>query len=143
MCADSIEMVKHSFDVPVYNTCSIVRELDSTNVPLLTEFERQQLALWNTTYQDYSQDVCIPRLVQRQAAATPEAVALVMDDQVLSYRELNQRANRLAHHLQASGVRPNVLVGICIERSPDMVVGLLGILKAGGGLRTAGSIASE
>lgn len=132
MCADSSAIVKHSLDTSAYSTCSIVRELDRTDTPLLTEIERQQLAVWNTTYRDYPQDSCIPQLVERQAAATPDAVALVMDDQVLTYRELNQRANRLAHYLQASGVLPDVLVGICVERSLDMVVGLLGILKAGG-----------
>src|SRR5205085_8700705 len=68
----------------------------------------------------------------KQAAATPDAGALVSGDQVLSYGELNRRANQLAHYLRALGVGPNVLVGLCVERSLDMVVGLLGILKAGG-----------
>jgi hypothetical protein len=61
MCADSSKMVKHSFDASVYSTCSIVRELDLTDTSLLTEIERQQLAAWNTTYQDYPQDSCIPQ----------------------------------------------------------------------------------
>ena len=81
---------------------------------------------------ELSRDACIPQLVAMQAAATPDAVALVAGDQILSYRELNQRANQLAHYLQALGVRPNALVVLCVERSLDMVVGLLGILKAGG-----------
>ena len=109
-----------------------MREVEHIDTPLLTEIERQQLATWNTTYQDFPQDACIPQLVERQAAAMSEAVALVMGDQVLCYGELHQRANRLAHYLQSIGVRPNVLVGICVERSLDMVVDLLGILKAGG-----------
>src|SRR5579859_3980443 len=67
-----------------------------------------------------------------QATATPGAVALVEGDQSLTYQALNQRANQLANYLQALGVGPDVLVGLCIERSLDMVVGLLGILKAGG-----------
>src|SRR5207247_2494221 len=98
----------------------------------LTEFERQQLEVWNATQQDYPQVACVPQLVAMQATATPEAVAVVAGDQVLNYRELNRRANQLAHFLQTLGVGPNVLVGCCIERSLDMVVGLLGILKAGG-----------
>jgi non-ribosomal peptide synthetase component F len=71
-------------------------------------------------------------LVAQQVAVRPEATALVVDNQRLSYGELNRRANQLAHYLQMLGVRPNVLVGLLLERSTDMVVGLLGILKAGG-----------
>ncbi len=84
------------------------------------------------TQQDYPRDTCVPQIVAAQAATTPDAVALVANDQVLSYRELNCRANQLAHYLQTLGVGPNVLVGCCVERSLDMVVALLGILKAGG-----------
>jgi amino acid adenylation domain-containing protein len=109
-----------------------VEEGHSVDLPLLTDMERRQLAAWNATQRDYPRDACVPQLVARQAAATPDAVALVVGDQVLSYRELNRRANQLAHHLQTLDVRPNVLVGLCVERSFDMVVGLLGILKAGG-----------
>jgi amino acid adenylation domain-containing protein len=101
-------------------------------VPLQTEGEQWQLAAWNATQQDYPRDACVPQLVAGQAAATPDAVALVVGNQVLSYQQLNQRANQLAHSLQDLGVGPNVLVGLCVERSLDMVVGLLGILKAGG-----------
>src|SRR5437588_9978799 len=98
-------------------------------IPTLNE---QQLAAWNATEQEYPTDACVPQLVARQATATPDAAALVASDRTLSYRELNRRANRLAHYLQALGAGPNVLVGCCLERSLDMVVGLLGILKAGG-----------
>src|SRR5437763_6037508 len=84
------------------------------------------------TQQNYSRAACVPHLVAGQAAATPGAVALVVGHQRLTYRELNQRANQRAHYLQTLGVRPNVLVGLCVERSLDMVVGLLCILKAGG-----------
>ena len=98
----------------------------------LTEVEQRQLAIWNATQQEYPQDVCVPQLVATQAAITPDAVALVATDQALNYRELNRRANQLAHYLQTLGIRPNVLVGLCVERSFEMVVGLLGILKAGG-----------
>jgi alanine racemase len=74
----------------------------------------------------------IHHLVELQAAKTPDAVAIVFQDQHLTYQELNQKANQLAHHLQALGVEPDVLVGICVERSLDMFVALLGVLKAGG-----------
>jgi amino acid adenylation domain-containing protein len=101
-------------------------------VPFLTEIEQRQLAAWNATARDYSRDACIHQLVAMQAVTTPQAVALVAGDQVLSYMEFNRRANQLAHYLQALGVGPNVLVGCCLERSLDLVVALLGILKAGG-----------
>lgn len=98
---------------------------------LLADMERQ-LAAWNATEQPYPRDACVPQLISRRAAATPEAVAVVDGEQRLSYRELNQRANQLAHCLQALGVGPNVLVGVNLPRSIDLVVALLGILKAGG-----------
>src|SRR6266704_4037599 len=121
-----------------FMTTKIVNEVqkqdnaDMPLLPLLTESEQHQLAAWNATQQNYSRDACVPHLVAGQAAATPGAVALVAGHQSLTYRELNQRANQLAHYLQTLGVRPNVLVGLCMERCLDMVVGLLGILKAGG-----------
>ncbi|MFL5591506.1 MAG: non-ribosomal peptide synthetase [Ktedonobacteraceae bacterium] len=119
-------------------TTKIVNEVQKQHnadiplLPLLTESEQHQLAAWNATQQNYPRNACVPHLVAGQATATPDAVALVAGHQRLTYRELNQRANQLAHYLQTLGVRPNVLVGLCVERSLDMVVGLLGILKAGG-----------
>jgi amino acid adenylation domain-containing protein len=115
----------------VYTYSSEIAEC-SRDLPFLTEIERGQLAAWNATAQDYPRDACIPQLVAMRAVTTPKAVALVAGDQVLSYMELNRRANQLAHYLQALGVGPNVLVGCCLERSLDLVVALLGILKAGG-----------
>jgi amino acid adenylation domain-containing protein len=103
------------------------------DLPLLTSAEREQILVeWNTTEAVYPQDQCIHELFEAQAGKTPEAVALVFEDQQLTYRELNQHANQLAHYLRSQGVGPDVRVGICIERSLEMVVGLLGILKAGG-----------
>lgn len=131
MYTDSSKIAERSGDVPVDNVLTAVSENHYSEKPL-TEVEQRQLAAWNATQQKYPRDACIPQLVAMQAAATPDAVALVAGDQILSYRELNQRANQLAYYLQALGVRPNVLVGLCVERSFDMVVGLLGILKAGG-----------
>ena len=101
-------------------------------LPLLTQFEQQQLAGWNNTETDYPKDACIHQLFEQQVERSPDAIALVFEDEQLTYKELNQRANQLAHHLRNLGVGPEVLVGICVERSLEMVVGLLGILKAGG-----------
>ncbi|MBE8987835.1 non-ribosomal peptide synthetase [Nostoc sp. LEGE 12450] len=100
-------------------------------LPLLTSAEKTQLAKWNDTQVEYPQQ-CIHELFVAQVERTPDAVAVVCEEEQLTYRELNQRANQLAHYLQKLGVGKEVLVGICIERSLDMMVGLLGILKAGG-----------
>jgi amino acid adenylation domain-containing protein len=86
----------------------------------------------NTIQQIYPQNIYVPQLVELQASVTPEAVAVVANGQEMSYGELNQRANQLAHTLRARGVGSDDLVGLCVERTCDMVVGLLGILKAGG-----------
>ncbi len=108
-------------------------ETAQTDLPILTEAERHQLLVeWNDTQADYPQNQCTHQLFEAQVERTPEAVAVVFEDQKLTYQELNSRANQLAHYLQALGVGPEVLVGICLERSLEMVVGLLGILKAGG-----------
>ncbi|HET9917757.1 MAG TPA: amino acid adenylation domain-containing protein [Candidatus Binatia bacterium] len=102
-------------------------------LPLITEAEKHQLLVqWNDTKTDYPKGKCIHQLFESQVERTPEAVAVVFDDQQLSYRELNNRANQLARHLQKLGVGPEALVGICVKRSIEMIVGLLGILKAGG-----------
>src|SRR3990172_5937896 len=104
-----------------------------SDLPLLTEAERKQLLVeWNGTKADYPKDKCIHELFEAQVERTPEAIAVVFEDKQLTYSELNARANQLAHHLRALGVWPEVLVGIYMERSLEMVVGLLGILKAGG-----------
>src|SRR6266542_2522442 len=100
-------------------------------LPLLTAAEQQQLVEWNNTTADYPSEKCIHQLFEEQVARTPAAVAVVCEEQALTYRELNRRANQLAHYLQALGVGAEVLVGICVERSIEMVVGILGILKAG------------
>ncbi|WP_374090326.1 non-ribosomal peptide synthase/polyketide synthase [Methylomicrobium lacus] len=102
-------------------------------LPLLRDQERRQLLLdWNATAVDYPQALCIHQLFEAQVRKTPEAVAVVFEDRHLSYAELNARANRLAHHLRGVGVGPEARVAICLERSFEMVVGLLAVLKAGG-----------
>ncbi len=100
---------------------------------ILTDAERQQLLVrWNDTACVYPRDAYVHRLFEAQAALTPEAVALEFEDERLSYRELNRRANQLAHHLRGLGIGPEARVGVCLERSTEMIVALLGILKAGG-----------
>ena len=104
-----------------------------STLPLITAAERHQLLVeWNQTTAGYPQNKCIHQLFEEQVSRTPKAIALVFEEQRITYQDLNQRANRLAHYLQSVGVGPDVLVGICVERSVAMLVGLLGILKAGG-----------
>ncbi|MEM1393821.1 MAG: amino acid adenylation domain-containing protein [Cyanobacteria bacterium P01_H01_bin.150] len=108
-------------------------KLRLSELRLLTESEQHQLLEeWNNTQVDYAQDKCIHELFEAQVEKTPLSVAVVFEDQQLTYLELNSKANQLAHHLRSLGVKPEVLVGICVERSLDMVIGLLAILKAGG-----------
>ncbi|NER22034.1 MAG: amino acid adenylation domain-containing protein, partial [Symploca sp. SIO1C2] len=102
-------------------------------LPLLTDIEQQQLLVdWNQTQIDYSQDKCIHQLFEEIVEQTPDAIALVCENQQLTYCELNRQANQLAHHLRSLGVTADTLVGLCLERSLEMVVAILGILKAGG-----------
>jgi amino acid adenylation domain-containing protein len=102
-------------------------------LPLLTTAERQQLLWeWNNTQTDYPQDVCIHKLFEAQVERSPDAIAVLFEDEQFTYQELNAQANQLANYLRTLGIRPEVRVGICMERSPLTIVGLLGILKAGG-----------
>ncbi|MHC5747095.1 MAG: amino acid adenylation domain-containing protein [Nostoc sp.] len=104
-----------------------------SDLPLLTESECQTLLVkWNDTATNYPQNKCIHELFEAQVEKTPDAVAVVFEEEQLTYQELNSRANQLGHYLQDLGVKPEVLVGICVERSLSMVIGLLAILKAGG-----------
>ncbi len=101
-------------------------------LPMLTDRERTQiLHEWNATAAEFP-PVCVHELFERQASLRPDSVALVFGERQLTYRELNERANQLAHYLRKHGVGPEVLVGVCLERSPEMLIGLLGIWKAGG-----------
>ncbi|WP_315791701.1 amino acid adenylation domain-containing protein [Fischerella sp. JS2] len=101
-------------------------------LPLLSEREREKILVeWNATQTDYDLTICLHQLIEAQVERKPDAIAVSFAGEQLTYRELNQRANQLAHYLQTLGVKPEVLVGICIERSLEMLVGLLGILKAG------------
>ena len=100
---------------------------------LLGDDELHRLLVnWNETAADSRAAVCLHELFEAQVERTPESVALIFDGEQLTYNELNERANQLAHYLRAQGVGPDTLVGLCIDRSPDMVIAILGILKAGG-----------
>ena len=103
-----------------------------SDLPLLTEMERHQLLVeWNKTEAEYPQDGGIHQLFEAQVERTPDAVAVSFAGETLTYRELDQRANQLAHHLQKLGAGPDVVAGLCVERSLEMVTGLLGMLKGG------------
>jgi amino acid adenylation domain-containing protein len=102
-------------------------------VSLLSGAESRKLLVeWNNTRADFPGEVCFHHLIEERASERPESVALVYEQNRLSYREMNARANQVAHHLRALGVGPDVCVGLCLERSMEMLIGLLGILKAGG-----------
>jgi len=103
------------------------------DISWLTAVERHQILLeWNDTVRSWGADLCVHELVEAQAARSPEAVALLFQDREMTYRELDRRANALARHLRGLGVRSETIVAISAERSPEMVIALLGILKAGG-----------
>ena len=103
-----------------------------SSLPLLSDEDRRQLLVeWNDTSRDYPES-CIHELFEEQVARTPEQVAAIFGEQRVSYRELNERANQLAHHLRSLGVKTEARVGILLERSVEMLVALLGVLKAGG-----------
>ncbi|HJT26682.1 MAG TPA: amino acid adenylation domain-containing protein, partial [Pyrinomonadaceae bacterium] len=117
----------------------LLQSVVSTEHALISELEvvseperEQQLVTWNETGVVYESAANIVELFERQAAARPEAIAVVCGKEALSYAELNERANQLGHYLRRVGAGPEVLVGLCVERSLAMVVGVLGILKAGG-----------
>jgi amino acid adenylation domain-containing protein len=104
-----------------------------SEVELLSDREREQILVgWNQTAREYPRNRCIHELFEDQVEKTPGSVAVAYEDQQLTYRELNERSNRLARYLRKLGIGPDMVVGICMERSLEMVIGLLGILKAGG-----------
>ncbi len=114
---------------------SIVSNPDQkiSELQILTQAEQRQLLVeWNGTSKDYGQDVCLQKVFEAQAAQTPNSIAVACEQEQVSYEELNKRANQLANYLLRLGVGPEVRVGICVERSIEMIVGMLGILKAGG-----------
>ncbi len=104
-----------------------------SSLPLLTDAELHQAQVdWNDTLVDYPEDKCLHELFEAKVEFAPDKVAVMFEEKQMTYRELNQRANQLAHYLQRLGVGPDIVVGMFMERSLEMVVGLYGILKAGG-----------
>src|SRR5678816_281402 len=107
------------------------RRISSLNILTTAERERQ-LVEWNQTKADYSAGVCVQRLFEEQAKKNPRALAIICGQERLTYDDLNRRANRLARRLRALGVGPEVAAAICVDRSAEMVVAQLAVLKAGG-----------
>jgi amino acid adenylation domain-containing protein len=104
-----------------------------SELPLLSQSERREMVFqWNAVQRDYPRDIFVHDLFEQHASRTPDATAVVYEDKRLSYRELNEQSNQLARYLKQHGVGPEVRVAICVERSLDMIVGVLGIMKAGG-----------
>jgi amino acid adenylation domain-containing protein len=124
-------MLRH-YEMLLEGVCSFPdRRLSA--LPMLSDAERQQLLVdWNDTKADQTNELCIHQLFEAQVARTPRTIAVCFEDDQLTYEQLNRRANQLAHRLRALGVRPEVPVGICLKHTLDVVIGLLGILKAGG-----------
>ncbi|HEY0737073.1 MAG TPA: condensation domain-containing protein, partial [Herpetosiphonaceae bacterium] len=112
---------------------AIAADIDQpiSRLSLLTAAERQQILAWNEPATPRAEFACIHQLFEVQAARTPDATALVDEGAQLSYWELNERANQLAHHLLARGVEPEERIGLCLARSVELIVGVLGVLKAG------------
>ncbi len=108
-------------------------DIPISRIPLLDDAERQLILVeWNRSDAEFPGERCVHELFEEQARKTPDAVAVMFEDASLSYAELNRRANQLAHHLRELGVGPDGRVAVCLERSPELIVALLGILKAGG-----------
>ena len=142
-------LLKLAFDEPRFDADAAARMLDHlahllaeiardpaqpvAAVSLLSAAERERLLqTWNDTATEYPREACVHHLIEAQAARTPDAVAILFRDQSLRYGELNERSNRLAHHLRGLGVGPDVRVGVFAERSIELMIGLLAIHKAGG-----------
>ncbi len=136
------------YNTDLFDTCTVRRMLGHyekvlesvtsnpdqslSDIPLLTDEEREQMLIdWNKTAADFPRTQCVHELFAAQAAATPKSVAVVFGGESLTYEELNWRANQLAHHLKFLGAGPDTLVAVSMERSLEMVIALLGTLKAG------------
>ena len=119
-----------------YNICKDLlknKNQKINNINMLPQEELEQLLIeWNDTGRKFSEAICLHQLFEKQAEKYPDNVAIVFEEKKLTYKELNEKSNQVAHYLQSKGVKPETLVAICVERSVEMMVGLLGILKAGG-----------
>jgi hypothetical protein len=126
----SIQRMAHHYE-QLLQTVLAQPEAPLQGLALITEAERARIAQWNATQADYPADT-VTQLFEERAAQSPEATALIYGDEQVTYAALNQRANQFAHYLREQGVTHEALVGLCVDRSIEMVVALLGILKAGG-----------
>ena len=122
MCGNFVTLLEHVAANP---------DQALSQLPLLTDAERRLIFEWNQTGRDYPSDKCLHQLFEEQVERSPDAVAVSDETKTLSYSELNARANQLAHHLRDVGIVPEMRVGLLAERSTEMIVGILGILKAG------------
>ena len=131
-CQEIIIKIGHAFE-RILLTMLANKEMKVANIELLTKAERDQvLNQFNDTYADYPRDKTIQQLFEEQVEKTPDQVALVFNDTKMSYRELNQLANQVARNLRRRGVKADTIVGIVMDRSSLMIIGILGVLKAGG-----------
>ncbi|HEX8456524.1 MAG TPA: amino acid adenylation domain-containing protein [Pyrinomonadaceae bacterium] len=129
--ADHIQLLAEQFQQLLRSALASL-ESASVELEMIGASERERLLVeWNDTASDFPAESCFQDLFAAQVERTPDAVAVVYGESRLTYRELDARSNQLAHHLRKLGVRPDACVGLCVERSPEMVVGLLGVLKAG------------
>ena len=130
--SNTIERMAKHFEVLVEQIIENPRK-QIKDLEILTSAEKHQLLVdWNDTRADYPKEKCIHQLFEEQVERTPNKVAVVFEEAELTYRQLNEKSNQLAHYLLKKGVKPESLVGICVSRSLEMIVGLLGVLKAGG-----------
>ena len=132
LCAPQMEAIRGYYKKTLEDMTEDPSVNFHTHTPLSGAEKHQLLVEWNDTRIDYPPIDNLNGFLERQASQNPDTVAVVYEDQMLSYFELNRRSNKLAHYLRSSGIGPDVLVGLYMERSVDMVVGLWGILKAGG-----------
>jgi amino acid adenylation domain-containing protein/FkbM family methyltransferase len=129
---ETIDRMQEQFAV-LLSGIADARDRPIAELSILPEQERPKVTgEWNATSVDYPSNICLHELFESQVERTPEAVAVLFEDTQLTYRQLNERANRLGHHLRKLGVGPDTLVGVFMERSLEMVIALYGVLKAGG-----------
>ncbi|HYM75116.1 MAG TPA: amino acid adenylation domain-containing protein [Candidatus Dormibacteraeota bacterium] len=147
--ADGAVGARFSYNTDLFDAATVVRMMEHfrilleaaandparaiSRLPLLSEGERHQIVVeWNDTAVEYPRDIPLHQLIEAQVDKTPDSTAVIYEQQRLTYRQLNDRANQLARYLQKGGVGPDVLVGVCAERSVEMVLALLAAMKAGG-----------
>ena len=129
--ADTIQrLVDHLTEILTHSVAS--PDCPISAMPMLTAQEQQAMAEWNNTQADYPCNHAVHQLFEAQAKKTPDAIAVILDSEPLTYQELDLQANQLAHTLQQQGVALETLVGVCVSRSMDMVIAILAILKVGG-----------